>query len=119
VIIIHGQQNTKFIKYLLDFLINIIYCNIKYRCEPVSSVGIAIGYGLDGLGIETMWGRDFFAHVKTGPGAHPASCTMGTRSFPGVKRPGLGADHPPPRPLVACYRVIFTFTFIKYRYKRV
>jgi hypothetical protein len=22
--------------------------------------------------------------------------TMGTRSFPGVKRPGRGADHPPP-----------------------
>jgi hypothetical protein len=24
------------------------------------------------------------------------SCTMGTGSFPGVKRPGRGADHPPP-----------------------
>jgi hypothetical protein len=23
-------------------------------------------------------------------------CTMGTGSFPGVKRPGRGADHPPP-----------------------
>jgi hypothetical protein len=31
----------------------------------------------------------------TGPGAHPASCTMGTGSFPGVKRPGRGADHTP------------------------
>jgi hypothetical protein len=29
------------------------------------------------------------------PGAHPASCTMGTGSFPGVKRPGRDADHPP------------------------
>jgi hypothetical protein len=38
----------------------------------------------------------FFAHVQTGPGAHPASCIMGTGSFPGVKRPGRGADHPPP-----------------------
>jgi hypothetical protein len=36
----------------------------------------------------------FFAHVHTGPGAHPASCTMGTGSMPGVKRPGRGADHP-------------------------
>jgi hypothetical protein len=27
---------------------------------------------------------------------HPASYTMGTGSFPGVKRPGRGADHPPP-----------------------
>jgi hypothetical protein len=28
-------------------------------------------------------------------GAHPTSYTMGTRSFPGVKRPGCGLDHPP------------------------
>jgi len=34
------------------------------------------------------------APVQTGPGAHPASCTMGTGSFPGLKRPGLGVDHP-------------------------
>ena len=27
----------------------------------------------------------FSAPVQTGPGAHPASCTMGTRSFAGVK----------------------------------
>jgi hypothetical protein len=38
----------------------------------------------------------FSAPVPTGPGAHPASCTGGTGSFPGVKRPGRGADHPPP-----------------------
>jgi hypothetical protein len=25
-----------------------------------------------------------------------ASCTMGKGSFPGVKRPGCGVDHPPP-----------------------
>jgi hypothetical protein len=37
----------------------------------------------------------FIAQVQTGPGAHPVSCTMGTGSFPGVKRPGRGADHPP------------------------
>jgi hypothetical protein len=30
------------------------------------------------------------------PGAHPASYTMGTGSFPGVKQPGCGADHPRP-----------------------
>ena len=33
--------------------------------------------------------------VQTGPGTHPASYTMGTGSFPGVKRPGLGVDLPP------------------------
>ena len=35
------------------------------------------------------------ASVQAGPGAHPASYTMGTGSFPGVKRPGRGVDHPP------------------------
>jgi hypothetical protein len=38
----------------------------------------------------------FFAHIQTGPGAKPASFTMGTVSFPGVKRPGRGAAHTPP-----------------------
>jgi len=33
----------------------------------------------------------FSAPVQTGPGAHPASCKMGTGSFP-----GRGIDHPPP-----------------------
>ena len=42
------------------------------------------------------WGRDFSAPVQTGPGAHPASYTMDTGSFPVVKRPGRGLDHPPP-----------------------
>jgi hypothetical protein len=40
-------------------------------------------------------GERFFAHVQTVPGAYPASCTMGTGSFLGVKRAGRGADHTP------------------------
>jgi hypothetical protein len=63
---------------------------------PGSSVGIATDYGLEGRGIESRWGARFSAHVQTGPEAHPASCTMCTGSFLGVKRPGRGADHPPP-----------------------
>ena len=55
------------------------------RCRwPGSVVGIATGYGLDGPGIESPWGLSS-APVQTGPGAHPASYTMGTGSFPGVK----------------------------------
>jgi hypothetical protein len=61
-----------------------------------SSVGIATGYGLDGPGDRIPVGARFFAHVQTGPGAHPAFCTMGTGSFPGVKRPGHCVDHPHP-----------------------
>ena len=61
-----------------------------------SSVDIATRYGLDGPGIKSRWGARFSAPVQTGPGAYPAYCTMGNGSFPGVKRPGRGADHPPP-----------------------
>jgi len=41
----------------------------------------------------------FSAPVQTGPGAHPASCTMGTGSFPGVKS-GRGVMLTPNRLLV-------------------
>jgi hypothetical protein len=65
---------------------------------PGNSVGIATGYGLDGPGIEkkSRWGEIFFAHVQSGPGSHLASCTMGTGSLPGLKRPGRCAEHPTP-----------------------
>jgi hypothetical protein len=41
-------------------------------------------------------GTRFSAPVQTGRGAHQALYTMGTVSFPGVKRPGRGVNHPPP-----------------------
>jgi hypothetical protein len=55
------------------------------KCGPGSVVGIATGYGLDGLGIESRWGARFSSPVQTGHWAHPASCTIGTGSFPRVK----------------------------------
>ena len=51
---------------------------------PGNSVGIAAELRAGRSGIESRWGRDFQS-VQTDPGAHPASCTMGTGSFPGVK----------------------------------
>ena len=60
-----------------------------------SSTGIATCYGLDGPGIESLWGRDF---------PHPSRSALGLTQSPvqwvpglprGVKRPGRGADHPP------------------------
>jgi hypothetical protein len=62
---------------------------------PGSSVGIATDYGGTVRG-SNPGGVRFFAHVQPDPGAHPAPCTLGTGYFPGVKRPGRGADHPPP-----------------------
>jgi hypothetical protein len=51
---------------------------------------------VDGPGIDSRWGGRDFPHAQTSPGAHPASCTMGTRSFPGVKcgRGVLLTTHP-------------------------
>ena len=55
---------------------------------PGSVVGIATGYEN-----RIPVGTRFSAPVQTGHGAHPASCTMGTESFPGGKeRPGRDAD---------------------------
>jgi len=64
----------------------IFYHSVPFICGsgPGSVVDIATGYGLDGRGIESRWERDF-PPVRTGPGAHLASCKMGTGSFPGVK----------------------------------
>ena len=57
-----------------------------------SSVGIGTSYRLDGPRIESWWGWDFPHPSRQ---ALPASYTMGTGSFLGIKRPGRGIDHPP------------------------
>jgi len=83
-------------------------------------------------------GARFSATVQTEPGAHPASCTMGTGSFPGVKN-GRGVTltpHPllvpwswkgraiplfplkavrPVQSLSACTRVTFTLPQCLYK----
>ena len=72
-----------------------ILCNRCYFCGPGSSVGIATELRAGRSGIESRWGRDF-PPVQTGPGVHPASCKMGTGSFPGLKcgRGVLLTTHP-------------------------
>jgi hypothetical protein len=62
-------------------------CKVPVRGRD-SSVGIATRYGLDGPWIESRWGARFSAPVQTGPGAHPASNTMGAGSFRGAKATG-------------------------------
>jgi len=48
----------------------------------------------------------FSTPVQTGPRAYPASCTMGTASFPGgKKRPGRDADPSPTSSAVGHERV--------------
>jgi hypothetical protein len=67
-----------------------------------SSVGIALGYGLDDRCPRARLpaGTGNFSlhhHVQNGSGAHPASYPIGTAgSFPGGKRLGREANHSPP-----------------------
>jgi len=97
-----------------------------------SSVGIATRYGLGRPRNKSRCRARFSAPVQTGPGAHPASYTTYTGSFPGVKRPERGVDHPSPSSaevkvtvelyiyspfwaFVAYTRVTFTFTVLYFR----
>ena len=63
--------------------------------EMLSGPGIATALRAGRSGDLIPVEARFSASVQTGPGAHPASCTMGTGSLPRVKRPGRGVDHPP------------------------
>ena len=65
-----------------------------------SSVGIATGYGLDGPGIESLWGRDF-PHLSRPALGPPSLLYNGYRFFPGGKeRPERDADPSPPHSAV-------------------
>jgi hypothetical protein len=74
-----------------------LYLVYMYVCVFIhmhSSVGIALGYGLDDRGSRIRFPAgavNFSLHhrVQDGSGAHPTSYPMGTRgSFPGDKAAG-------------------------------
>jgi hypothetical protein len=61
-----------------------------------SSVGIATRYGMDGVGIESRWRGEIFHTRPVRPWPPPpVFCTIGTGSFPGIKRSGRGDDKLP------------------------
>ena len=58
-----------------------------------NSGSLRAGWSGDRIPVEAR----FYANVQTGPGAHPASCKIGTGSFPGVNcGRGVGLTLPPP-----------------------
>ena len=75
----HSQNGNDKLKQQPPLVNGLLYMYIS------SVVGIATGYGLHSPGIKSRWGARFSAPVQTCPGAHPASCIMGTGSFPGLK----------------------------------
>jgi hypothetical protein len=59
-------------------------------------VSIATRYGMGGQGIESRWG-EIFCTLSDRPWGPPTPLYDAYRvSFPGVKRPGRGVDHPLP-----------------------
>ena len=102
------HKSFRVVKYKVNFEL--------YLCTRGrdSSVGIATRYGLDGPGIESRWGASFSAPVQTSPGVHPDSYTLGTGSFPGVKRPGRGADHPPPIFSAEVLKMVELYLYLPY-----
>ena len=75
VLSIHGRRKTSYKPGLLSSLLR-AFQNLSYvrrKGGPGSVVGIATGYGLNGPGIESRWGRD----------------------FPHLTRPALGPTQPP------------------------
>jgi hypothetical protein len=74
------------------------YINRNRRTGRDSSVGIATRYGLDGPGIESLWGRDFPQPFRPAlePMQPPVQWVQGL--FPGGK--AAGAWGFPPHPLL-------------------
>jgi len=85
------------------FFVNMIFVSLLPQyCGPGSVVGITTSYEAGRSGDRNLVGARFSASVQTGPGVHPASCTMGTGSFPGVKsgRDVTLTPHPPSSAMV-------------------
>jgi hypothetical protein len=65
--------------------------------EPIALGGSAqrLSTRFDDPGIESPWTRDFPHACSPAVMVHPASETLGSSSFPEIKRPGLCANHLP------------------------
>jgi hypothetical protein len=83
-VLLKPSDFRKFLNILVDGNILLGYVQVVVRWD--SSVSIATRYGLDGLEDRIPEGVRFSSPDQSGPGAHPATYTMGTgRGFSGLE----------------------------------
>jgi hypothetical protein len=93
---VYPWLHKELIKYFFLELITVsLRINNKILIWPVQQSQYRKLLRAGWSGDQILVGVRFSTPTQTGPGAHPASYIMGTRSFPRVKRPGRGVDHPP------------------------
>ena len=80
---------------IMCYYVSVINGPALQGCDPGQHIhyshSVQAGWSRD----QILVGARFSAPIQTSPGVHPASYTMGTGSFPGVKRPGHDIGHPP------------------------
>jgi hypothetical protein len=83
---------------------------LHIKCGPGNVVGIATGYGLDGLGIESRWRRDFplLSRPTLEPTQPPVQWVPSLSR--GKERPGRDADPSPPSSAVVMKGYSYTST---------
>jgi hypothetical protein len=77
-------------------LSNSISCTKEDGVGRANAGSIATRYGTDRPGDRIPLRTRFSTLVQTDRRARPASCTMGTGLFPGLRRPERRVSHPPP-----------------------
>jgi hypothetical protein len=77
-----------------SFFVQINYVHLTMGLGYLSRYSNSLQAGWSGDRIPAA--ARFSPPIHTGTGAHSASYTMGTGSFPRVKWPGRGIDHPSP-----------------------
>ena len=76
--------------YLISLKVSSSYVTFNGQLSQYSDLLLAV-WSVDWIPVVAR----FSAPIQTSPVAHPASYTIGTGSFSGVKWPGYGVDHRP------------------------